>query len=96
MLNLDLDWRFLFVSDCGDPGVPNGISVASTKFGENHFIQCNTGYTGGGGKPDGIECLADGTWDITLSCDARGEFYYVYSHLAGMYYGVKSISLYKY
>ena len=73
MLNLDLNWRFLSVLDCGDPGVLNGISVASNLYGESHFIQCMTGYTGGGAV--GIECLADGTWDITLSCDARGELY---------------------
>ena len=43
---------------------------AITTYGSTVAVTCNTGYALTGGTV--IECLADGTWSNTVTCQIKG------------------------
>ena len=49
------------------------LSTAVTTYGGTVAVTCNTGYTLTGGTK--IECLADGTWSDTVTCEEGGGMF---------------------
>ena len=64
---------FLF-TDCGkNASVTNGhvnFTNAVTTYGHFVPVTCDAGYRLTGGSK--IECLADGTWSDTVTCEVTG------------------------
>ena len=65
-----------FISDCGssvtiDNGQAN-FTDALTTYGQSVSVICNLGYRRTGGTK--IECLADGTWSKSVTCELVGIY----------------------
>ena len=65
---------FTVSPDCGtNKTIANGIidfSTADTTYGSTVEVTCNTGFALAGGTV--IECLANGIWDNTVTCQIKG------------------------
>ena len=63
------------ILDCGSNKVISDgnidFSAAETTYGSTVNVTCDAGYSLIGGTM--IECLADGTWSNTVTCQIKGN-----------------------